>query len=501
MALFNQHVGKVAVNDVANSMSGERIGTSTTFAVSPVTPATAPLPVVPYHEAVTDFLGGKVESCSLYHGELVANVRSHPLIHAIHLAFADHRPLCLSPDIIWLTLTHGLALHINANAERLRHHFVKHAGKAKIAVRRDDFVKGSPENPWPEVFHKFSAVIQDHIGDAHRLIVADFSTTGPVERAASEIVLMDAMQAYFSYVFQTICGIPSITLEGTLDDWRAIAERTRKFRQFGLDWWVDALEPILNQFVAAASGKIDQSFWDSIYQWHGEKGCGRGPFVTGWIVNLFPYLNPITDDLPFLNAINGAQSDSVATFRRNPWVEIKPSTVNGPKIDHFPHLPAKAPFVWEFMTTKYQMEFIGGLIGIKQDPQTLSLRPEIGWAVWEAGAVKRKRQADAETAERKEREKAEIAAKELAARNYEPNRRFDDARKLGLQLHQLYLAAKPTGPSDSHLDDEEPNRLLLDIATRNYHSNFEFQQLWDTVHKQPPTPLHLKWLSLWKRLS
>jgi hypothetical protein len=32
------------------------------------------------------------------------------------------------------------------------------------------------------------------------------------------------------------------------------------------------------------------------------------------------------------------------------------------------------------------MEFIGGLIGIKQDPTTLSLRPEIGWAIRESAA-------------------------------------------------------------------------------------------------------------------
>ncbi len=499
MALFDRYFRKPAVVTASGSPPGERIGTTTTFAVSPVTPSTEPLQVVPYHEAVTEFLCGKVESCSQYHGQLVSKVRIHPLIHALHLAFADHRPLCFSPDIIWLTLTQGLSLHINANAERLRHHFVKHEGKAKIVVRRDDFVKGSPENPWPEVFQEFSAAIQSHIGDAHRLIVADFSTTGPVERAASEIALMDAMQAYFTFELHTICGIPSITLEGTPDDWRSIAKRAREFRRFGLDWWIDALEPLLNQFVDAASGKIDQAFWDSIYKRDGKAGCGRGPFVTGWIVNLFPYLNPSSDNLPFLDSIDALQPDPAATFRRNPWIGLEPSRVSGPIFDHFPHLPAKVPFLWDYKRTKYQMEFIGGLIGIKQDPQTLCLRPEIGWAVWEAGAVERKRRGDAETAARKEQEKAEIAAKELAARNYEANQHFKQARKLGLQFRQLYLAAIPEVQADTKFDEDEQHRLLLDLATTNYQSNIEFQNLWNTVHGQPPSSLHVKWLSLWKR--
>src|SRR5262245_38294275 len=198
---------------------------ATTVAVSRVRAATKPLPEVPYHQAVADFIGGPIESCSRYHGQLVANVRSHPLIGALHAAFATHRPLCLSPDIIWLTLTQGFAHHIHANAEQLRHHLVQHEEKLTIVVRRDDFVKGSPENPWPEVFAEFSAAIREHIGDAHQLVVADFSTTGPVERAASEVVLLDAMQAFFHYEVHTFCGIPALTLEGTAEDWRSIARR------------------------------------------------------------------------------------------------------------------------------------------------------------------------------------------------------------------------------------------------------------------------------------
>src|SRR5262245_15945299 len=83
-----------------------------TFAVSDVTPATTPLPEAPYHQAVANFLAGPVEACTHYHGRLVAHVRSHPLLAALHAAFCQHRPVCLSPDILWLTLTQGLAHHV-----------------------------------------------------------------------------------------------------------------------------------------------------------------------------------------------------------------------------------------------------------------------------------------------------------------------------------------------------------------------------------------------------
>jgi hypothetical protein len=352
-----------------------------TFAVSDVAPAKTPLPEAPYHQAVADFLTGPVEACTHYHGRLVAHVRSHPLLAALHAAFCQHRPVCLSPDILWLTLTQGLAHHVNAHAEQLRDQLVGHDGKLKIAVRRDDFIKGSPENPWPEVFGEFSRALRGHLGEAHALIVADFSTTGPVERAASEVVLLDAMQAFFNYEVHTLCGIPAITLEGTVEDWRALAVRVEGFGRLGLDWWVEPLRPVLRQFVAAAGGEIDRGFWESIYKYRGPKGSGS-PHISGWALTLFPYLvNPMAKYAPF-----DGGDPAAPPLHRNPWLGARPGR-HGPGRDVFPALPARAPFLWRYYEQGFDMEFVGGLVGVRQDSETLCLRPEVGWAVRQAGAA------------------------------------------------------------------------------------------------------------------
>lgn len=346
------------------SLSHER--PSVTFNVSRVAAATEPLAEVPYHHAVGDFLCGPIESCSNYHGTLVARVRSHPLIAALHAAFTTHRPVRLSPDIVWLTLTQGLAHHVNAHAEKLRHLFVAHQGRKPLEVRRDDFVKGSPENPWPEVFAEFSAQIRENLGAAnHDLIVAKFSTTGPIERAASEIALMDCVQHFLTYEFRTLCGIPAITLEGTAEDWRLLASRFRQFARYGLEWWTNRLLPILEEFVAAAQGTVSRSFWNSIYKWQGSRGSGS-PMVTGWISTFFPYLH----------AFSYCSGNSAWVLQRNPFNENV-----GPQRDRIPSMPAVAPVRWEYLGSSYEMEFVGGLIGVAQDRDTLCLRPEIGWAV------------------------------------------------------------------------------------------------------------------------
>ncbi len=476
------------------SFGGQYRGVATTFDVADVLPASEPLRVIPYHQAASEFLGGQVEACSHYHVQLVADVRSHPLLSALYLAFATHRPICLSPDMVWLTLTQGLAYHINSDPERVRHHFVHHKSKLNISVRRDDFIKGSPDNPWQEVFGEFAAAIHDHIGDAYDLIVADFSTTGAVERAASEIVLLDAMQAYFTYELHSACGIPTITLEGTPADWHEIARRAGAFSRLGLDWWVAELEPLLQQFVAAASGKFDREFWNSIYKWHGSEGSGDSPFVSGWILKFFPYLSPTAQWEP------DSPGRSAAKYCRNPWMNRPLSFGSGPAPGRFPRLPARAPFRWNYRETNYDMEFVGGLIGIRQDASTLCLRPEIGWVVWETGAEERKRRADDLAYERKRRAESEAAERIVAARNADAKAGFTAARSLGLRIHQLYLAASHSDRSVSSLGDGEQDLLLLELVTKSFEASMEFRRLWDAVHDQPPSVGHRKWLSLWKRV-
>jgi hypothetical protein len=333
-----------------------------------------PLPEVPQSTPV--------EACARYHGRLLADVSIHSVIVAIHRAFVDHRPLCLSPDTIWLMIIQGVANHINANAEQLRPALVSHQGKATIEVRRDDFFKGSPENPWPEVFNEFSTQIRDHVGPGIQQFIPTFSTTGSVERAAAEIVLLDAVQSYFKCIYYSRCGIPTITLEGTHDDWKTLAERAQSFKALGLERWLHVLAPILDQFARAAQGDVDKAFWRSIYKLNDQSG---GPVITGWITSFFPYLKDnqtgqATVPVPALLDNKTANPDAMPN-------QNEPTTrqwAQGPTLGKFPSGLSKAPFLWNYMTESFNMEFLGGFVGVAQDQTTLTLRPEIGWAVREA---------------------------------------------------------------------------------------------------------------------
>ena len=288
------------------------------------------------------------------------------LAAAAHVAFMDHYPLTLSPDAVWITLTQGLAAHINENAEKLRKKFVAHEGKKIIRIFRDSFVKGDPDNDWAGCFDEFSGKIKTEIGENnHASIVADFSTTGALERAVSEIVLMDSMKSYFDYRVHTCCGIPEFRIEGTRDDWARIIERVKGWNKIDpeLETWTGPACRFVQNFVDAFDGKENPDFWRDFYKYESSWGSG-GPTVSGWIFHLFPYL-----------------SGSGGKLIPNWNLSEQPKEIRG-EDDDFPASLSKVPFIWEYYGQELKYDFIGGLVGVEQ-AEDLSVKPVFGWAVAE----------------------------------------------------------------------------------------------------------------------
>ncbi|HVK76083.1 MAG TPA: DUF4419 domain-containing protein [Kofleriaceae bacterium] len=252
-----------------------------TFGVDDVPVATAPAATVSVRELIGEHLHVGID------GERVLPVRGvHPLLAAVHHAFVEHRPLVLSPDAVWLTIAQGVARHVRLHAETLRPRLVRHVESKTLEVR----VLGLPDEgtQWAEVVASFRALIAGELGAGlARLLTCDFSTTGPADRTASEIVLMDAMSPYFDYQVSIVCGIPSITLLGSPADWRKIRARIDVIAELELAWWTSSLAPIADRLVAAAEGRPDPEFFRAIYKPQPAYGWD---LIPGWIARLYPYV-------------------------------------------------------------------------------------------------------------------------------------------------------------------------------------------------------------------
>jgi hypothetical protein len=306
---------------------------------------------VPPKAAIEKLLQGPVQACSDYRGTVVP-CAYHPFVAAVHASFLDHRPLVLSPDMFWLLIAQGAAAHLNATA--------RGGPKERIIVRRDDFVEGSPENPWAEVFPLFTDTIRKVMPDVHDAIVARFSTTGPVEKAANEIVLLDAVKSAFELEVYTLCGIPEVHLEGTAADWALVRDQARRLgKSLDAEWWMDWLLPSLDRVAKNAAGGDDAELWQSFYKWKDESG---GPYITGWIVDFFPY----------------------RPERATRWSPHFTQSFSGLSTDELSTGLSAAPFRWMFLSKTVDMEFVAGFTGFTQDKATFAVRPRIGWAVREA---------------------------------------------------------------------------------------------------------------------
>jgi hypothetical protein len=326
-------------------------------------------------QSASDGAEAKIEALWTPSAAMIECSENHALLTAIHRAFYDHYPLQLSPDIIWITLARGFALHIQRHAETYRHRFVSHEGKLKLVVERQDFFPGK-DNPWPEAFAAFSDQIAQHVGKMREFIRCDFSTTGPTELTASELMVMETFEPYFEYELKAGCGIPSITLTGTVDDWKAIRTRARLFSEFGLEQWSRALDPVLAQFVSAVEGQPEVSFWKSLFRFH----SGSGPSVmTGWVNTFFPYIldrdqklepNPCLSDWHRRLNIDDQQD------WRERW-----RAPQGFGMGVVPPCLTSVPLKVVWGQRECAMRLVGGLMGVSQDPHTLTIQPECGWAV------------------------------------------------------------------------------------------------------------------------
>ena len=281
-------------------------------------------------------------------------------------AYAEHKSVTLSPDMMWLLISQGFARYVNAHSEELRSQLVYHEGKQDLMVMtKDDLLSGKAD--WGKLMNDFSKEIERHTkGEVAKTIAADFSTTTPVERIASQITLMESMKSYFNYLAGRIgCGIPSVTLQGTPDDWRAVLSKTQKLGQYGLSEWTQTLEPILSEFIKTAEGNPNQRFWQEMVkkqrvdEFASVRPCSadKPTELDGWILKFFPTEDGYTlDRVPYTKSMP-------AEFVRVEFKYRVIDPITGATLSETP------------------MELMSGFVGALDDEKNNMLTPQIGWLV------------------------------------------------------------------------------------------------------------------------
>lgn len=80
---------------------------------------------------------------------------------------------------------------------------------------------------------------------------------------------MSTLKAYFEYVCCLTCGIPYVTLLGTVEDWEILRKKIDGLLQYDIEGkdpvmkkWHCLLSKVLDEFVKSAKGESNLEFWD-----------------------------------------------------------------------------------------------------------------------------------------------------------------------------------------------------------------------------------------------
>ncbi len=304
--------------------------------------------------------------------EELVDLGTRPAITGYLRAYQNHYPVTISPDIAWLLICQGFSHHLNNNAEALRPLLVNFDGKKELSVLRNmTGTAGLAVFPWESVFPEFVQQISAYTGrELIENLSADFTTTTPASLIAGQITIMESMKEFFNYKVVMIgCGIPEVTIEGSVKDWEKILKRLDYLSQYDLEWWTSELKPVIQKIIDTKRGKFDKDFWMNMVKYHKIGIYGSYDGIDGWFLKFYPYLG------------DGFKSiDRTINLKRSDFKEIK-------SIGSLPKEMASVPFIFEIqdntgkIASTYNMEFWAGFMGVKQNKSTFNIKPEIGWAV------------------------------------------------------------------------------------------------------------------------
>jgi hypothetical protein len=343
------------------------------FTVDEVEKAKDYLSAFPAPKVMENKLGKQIEFLPKEDEDLVLVPSANNIfLNTVQIAYDEHRPLVLSPDIIWLAICQGVGLHINENFEALKSKLYTHDKQLTLIQRNDSLEKGAIY--WGQLVDSLALKTEKYTkADFYDFFVADFSTTTDREKRAYQITLLYTHKKAFKYVGESGCGIPYIRLEGTTEDWQQIYDKLEFLKEVDLEEWGEALKAVLEEFIQASKGEANPKFWKSIYK---DASAYGAFYISGWIIKFFPYIKQLDYHQ------HNSNHDLAEVLVPNSYIAGSDYLKSTLSTDNFPEGIVEVPIEWRnyFKGTKTDMLAFAGFFGIKQY-EDKALKAHISWAI------------------------------------------------------------------------------------------------------------------------
>ena len=320
---------------------------------------------------------GKNESMEILHYKLDTNetefynFEKKSLIQGLSIAYQNHFPIIISPDMIWLLILQGYSRYMEKYAEVDREKYVNFEGQKTLYINRSNLqLAFATEKDWAGIMDECVEKISKHVGkETIANLQSNFSTTNDTTLVVSQTSIMSAMKQYFKYeVLFAGCGVSYIILEGSLDDWKKIKSKLNYLSKFSLDWWTNHLIPIIDNIIKTKEfydvhKNINNElieFWKGMIKVKDGYDMYRPAILNGWIIKFIPKLD---EEKPKL------------------YEELHEKDIP----DQIISCPLKIIEIVESIGKKfkivYSCDLTSGFFGMIQDKKTLAVKPVIGYAI------------------------------------------------------------------------------------------------------------------------
>lgn len=209
-------------------------------------------------------------------------------VYSAYIAYGKHHHLTIRPDNVWFAILSQLGFYLGKHSKpkRLRYSMVLPAETKQITLAyRDGHSSGS------RIYAYLAQKLNDEIFDEIRdplWATPSFTTTTETDRAVASVLLMGTMQQYFECDLVMLCGLPSVTLLGEIEDWQEINDRIDYLYQLDrvpLTRFANMLSPILRHMIHSFTHPTSEeikTFWNTMIT---TRPPADGEFwvLSGWI--------------------------------------------------------------------------------------------------------------------------------------------------------------------------------------------------------------------------
>lgn len=196
-------------------------------------------------------------------------------------AFAEHRSIVITPDIVWHTVLAEIASQVKKTPDKYATLFTTTPGEVQAIVLPSG---EKPEYfPMKDLMRELEARVPTNTGT----FLPDFSTTTPMARFARWTNFAEVCSPYYSYM-TLACGFPRIDVQGTTADYQRIVDCAlaldAEFASVGDDvltkYLGEKIAPTVKKIVEALESN-DGTFFRDILS---TRRCGSGGEieVDGW---------------------------------------------------------------------------------------------------------------------------------------------------------------------------------------------------------------------------